>query len=71
VIGSSNLDYRSAGINAEIDVVILGSETASLLESRFQQDLKNAEKIELQQWQQRPLWQKLKQQSSRIFEGIL
>jgi len=71
VIGSSNLDYRSAGINAEIDVVILGNETASMLERRFQQDLKNAEKIELEQWQQRPLWQRFKQQSSRIFESIL
>jgi len=71
VIGSSNIDYRSAGINAEIDVVILGNETASLLENRFEQDLKNAQKIELKQWQQRPLWQKIKQQSSRIFESIL
>jgi len=71
VIGSSNFDYRSAGINAEIDVVILGNDTASLLESRFEQDVKNAEKIEWQQWQERPLWQKIKQQSSRMFEGML
>jgi len=71
VIGSSNFDYRSAGINAEIDVVILGNDSASLLESRFEQDVKNAEKIEWQQWQERPLWQKIKQQSSRMFEGML
>lgn len=71
VIGSSNFDYRSAGINAEIDVVILGNETARALENRFQEDLKSAEKIDPNQWQQRSWWQKLKQQTSRIFEGIL
>lgn len=71
VIGSSNFDYRSAGINAEIDVVILDNQTAKILESRFQEDLKSAKKIELQEWQNRSLWQKLKQQSSRIFEDIL
>jgi cardiolipin synthase len=71
VIGSSNFDYRSAGINAEIDVVILDNQTARTLESRFQEDLKSAKKIELQEWQKRSLWQKLKQQSSRIFEDIL
>lgn len=71
VIGSSNFDYRSAGINAEIDAVILGNQIANALETRFQEDLKNAKKIELQEWQKRSLWQKLKEQSSRIFENIL
>ncbi|KQT33997.1 hypothetical protein ASG24_09550 [Methylophilus sp. Leaf414] len=71
VIGSSNFDYRSAGINAEIDVVILDNQTAKNLENRFQEDLKNAKKIELQEWQKRSLWQRLKQQSARIFEDIL
>lgn len=71
VIGSSNFDYRSAGINAEIDVVILDSQTAKTLENRFQEDLKSAHKIELEEWQKRSLWQKLKQQTSRIFEDIL
>ena len=71
VIGSSNFDYRSAGINAEIDVVILGSEVAMTLEERFREDVKSASRITLEAWQQRSLWQKLKQQSSRLFEGIL
>lgn len=71
VIGSSNFDYRSAGINAEIDVVILDNQIAQTLESRFQEDLKSAKKITLQEWQKRSLWQILKQQSSRIFEDIL
>lgn len=71
VIGSSNFDYRSAGINAEIDVVILDNQTAKALESRFQEDIKSAKKIEFEQWQQRSLWERLKQQSSRLFEDIL
>lgn len=70
-IGSSNFDYRSAGINAEVDVVILGKEIAQALEGRFKEDMEDAKKIELEEWKKRSLLDKLKQQSARIFEGFL
>lgn len=70
-IGSSNFDYRSAGINAEVDVVILGKEIAQALEGRFKEDMADAKKIELEEWKKRSLLDKLKQQSARIFEGFL
>jgi cardiolipin synthase A/B len=70
-IGSSNFDYRSAGLNAEVDVVILGKEIANGLEDRFKEDIKDAKKIELEQWQKRGFLDRIKQQSARIFEGFL
>jgi cardiolipin synthase A/B len=70
-IGSSNFDYRSAGLNAEVDVVILGKEIANGLEDRFKQDIKDAKKIELEQWQKRGFLDRINQQSARIFEGFL
>lgn len=70
-IGSSNFDYRSAGINAEVDLVILGKEIAQALEGRFKEDMAEATKIELEEWKKRSLVDKLRQQSARIFEGFL
>lgn len=70
-IGSSNFDYRSAGINAEVDVVILGKEIAQALEGRFKEDMADAKKIELEEWKKRGLLDRIKQQSARIFEGFL
>jgi len=70
-IGSSNFDYRSAGINAEVDVVILGKEIAQALEGRFKEDMEDAKKIELEEWKKRGLLDRIKQQSARIFEGFL
>ena len=71
VIGSSNFDYRSAGLNSEIDMVILGEETSKDLVSRFNHDLANATKISLEEWKNRPISDKLKQFLSRLFEGFL
>lgn len=70
-IGSSNFDYRSAGINAEVDMVILGQEVAKALEDRFKEDTASAKKIELEEWKKRGLIEKIKQLSARIFEGFL
>lgn len=71
VIGSSNFDYRSAGLNAEIDVVILGREVAKSLEDRFKEDIKSAQKIELEAWKNRSLLDKMKQVPASLFEGVL
>ncbi len=71
VIGSSNFDYRSAGINAEIDLVALGREVSKALEDRFQEDVKGAKKIELAEWKKRGLIDRIKQLSARVFEDLL
>lgn len=71
VIGSSNFDYRSAGINVETDLVALGKEVAKALESRFEEDVKGAKKIELAEWKKRGLIDRIKQLSARVFEGLL
>lgn len=70
-IGSSNFDYRSAGINAEVDMVILGKEVAKALEDKFKEDTTSAKKIELEEWKKRGLLERIKQLSARMFEGFL
>ena len=60
-IGSSNFDYRSVVFNDEVDVIVLGHETARALESIFEKDSIKARQIDLREWDRRPLPQKLQE----------
>ena len=61
VIGSSNFDHRSVIFNDEVDVVVLGSETAQELAAMFQNDQKNAKAMDLGTWRRRPLFGRLQE----------
>ena len=71
VVGSSNFDYRSATLNEEVDVVVLGAKTANQLDAKFSKDKERAKKIRLQEWKERPFIDKLKERFSRIVEKLL
>lgn len=71
VIGSSNFDYRSAALNSEIDLVVLGRQTADELKAKFKEDSAKAKKIDKDAWHRRSVIQKLKELFSRVFEQIL
>ncbi len=72
VVGSSNFDYRSATLNAEVvDVVVLGKKTAKQLDAKFAKDKKKARKIKLEAWKQRPFTDKVKERFSRVVEKLL
>jgi cardiolipin synthase A/B len=71
VVGSSNYDFRSATLNEEIDVIVVGTNTAKQLEQKFANDISKSKKIELQEWKRRPVLDKLKQYFSRVFEKML
>jgi cardiolipin synthase len=70
-IGSSNFDYRSATLNEEVDVIVLGHNTAKQLNEKFNLDKAEAKKIELSDWKKRSVIDKTKQFFSRIFEKLL
>jgi len=70
-VGSSNFDYRSATLNAEVDVVVLGKKTAKQLDAKFAKDKKKARKIKLDAWKQRPFADKVKERFSRTVEKLL
>ena len=71
VVGSSNFDYRSATLNAEVDVVVLGKKTAKQLDAKFAKDKKKARKIKSEAWKQRPFTDKVKERFSRVVEKLL
>jgi cardiolipin synthase A/B len=71
VVGSSNFDHRSVLFNDEVDVVVLGRETATQLEALFKDDLRDAKPIDLATWEDRPLPQKLDETFSSVWQNLL
>jgi cardiolipin synthase len=65
-IGSTNLDWRSLSLNAEVNAVIIGKGFAEQMENLFQSDLRHSKLITLPQWRQRPLSERLKEWFGRI-----
>lgn len=71
VIGSSNFDHRSVIFNDEVDVVVLGSDTAQAMERMFEDDLARAKKIDPAEWSERSLFQRIEELISRLAQTLL
>jgi cardiolipin synthase len=67
-VGSSNLDYRSFIHNNEVNAVIVGEEFARAMEALFLKDLERAQPISLAQWEDRPIFDRMKEAFSRAFQ---
>jgi len=70
-IGSSNFDHRSVLFNDEVDGVIIGREAAEGLEKIFEEDRKVAREIKLDEWQQRPLTDRIGDFFERNWQYLL
>lgn len=70
-VGSSNLDWRSALDNDEINAVILGRDFAQQMQAAFSRDIASSEAIELESWQRRTLLLRLKEWTARLFGRLL
>ncbi len=54
-VGSTNLDWRSAVDNDELDAVIIGREFGQLMHRAYAMDEASSDEITLEAWQRRPL----------------
>jgi cardiolipin synthase len=71
IVGSSNLDHRSVLFNDEVDVVALGSATATQLHDVYRQDLDHTTTIDLASWKRRSLREHLREGFWRVWEWLL
>jgi cardiolipin synthase len=55
VVGSTNFDYRSFGLNDEVNLAVYDTGLAKRLELDFAQDLISSHQVRLRAWQTRPL----------------
>jgi cardiolipin synthase len=70
-VGSSNLDWRSIVGNHEMDVIVLGDEFGQEMQALFARDVAASQRIDLAQWRQRGLGQRLLEGFARLIEPLL
>lgn len=63
VVGSTNFDNRSFGINDEVNLAARSPELAARLIRDFENDLAQSRRITYEEWKQRPVWE-------RTFESV-
>ena len=66
-VGSTNLDYWSMLSNDEVNAVVLDREFAVEMERMFANDLAQSDQIQKDQWEKRPLSQKIKERAAHLF----
>jgi cardiolipin synthase len=68
VVGSTNLDNRSFGINDEINLAVLDPQVAQQLTQDFEQDASRSERVTLEQWERRSLYERILESIGWIIE---
>ena len=68
VVGSTNLDNRSFGINDEINVALLDPDVAATLTRDFENDASQGKRISLEEWNNRGMFERLLEYVGWIFE---
>jgi cardiolipin synthase len=68
IVGSTNLDYRSFGINDEVNLAVLDSEVADRLTRSFEDDVAHSRQVTLTQWNSRSLIERGLEDIGWIFE---
>ncbi|WP_293776128.1 cardiolipin synthase [uncultured Oxalicibacterium sp.] len=67
-VGSTNLDMRSFLHNSEVNLIALDLEFGKIMESAFQEDLRNSIEITTEEWEKRPAQDRLREWFARRFE---
>jgi cardiolipin synthase A/B len=67
IVGSANLDMRSFLHNDEVNAVVIGRDFGQRMEEVFQRDQKAARAVDLERWQRRSVWRRLKEFAVGLF----
>lgn len=70
-IGSTNMDYRSFNLNAEINAFIVDTKIAKELKSHFEKDLKDSCQLELEELNNRKWYTKAMCSIARLIAPVL
>ena len=67
IVGTANLDNRSLELNDELVVGVQDPALASTLREAFDADLGRSNRLDLQQWRNRPLWRRGQERFWNLF----
>ena len=70
-VGTANMDFRSFGLNFEVNAVIYSEETTQRLERTFENDMIKATQVTRNLYEQRSLVIRVKEQFSRLLSPLL
>jgi cardiolipin synthase len=70
-VGSTNLDWRGFLYNEEANAVVIGVDFAREMDAVFQSDIRESKLITEEEWDKRPLSERLKELIFRIWEPLL
>ena len=70
-VGSTNFDDRSFETNDEVTLGILDEKTAKKLDAIFEKYLPRAKEIDLEEWNRRSVWHKLKDHAAYSISELL
>jgi len=70
-VGSSNLDWRSALDNNEINAVILGRDFAAQMQSAYAKDIAASDEIDRESWARRAFVLRIKEWGASIWSRLL
>ncbi len=59
VVGSTNFDNRSFGLNDEVNLAVQDREVATRLERDFRADLARSQEVKIEDWERRPLGERV------------
>lgn len=68
IVGSTNLDYRSFGINDEVNLAVFNPEVAATLTCAFEDDVAHSRQTTLEEWKKRGLIERGLEDIGWIFE---
>ncbi|MDT8067233.1 MAG: cardiolipin synthase [Terriglobia bacterium] len=58
IVGTTNMDNRSFGLNDEVNLAVLDPQLAATLEQQFNQDLAKSQRQTYERWKNRSLWER-------------
>jgi cardiolipin synthase len=67
LVGSANMDYRSAVDNNEVTAVIIDARFAAQLGAAFLRDLSSASEVSIEQWRQRSVKERVMERAAALF----
>lgn len=70
-VGSSNLDWRSAIDNDELDAVVIDREFAGEMLRAYAMDEAQSDEVRLEEWRRRPFGDRMKERFFRLFGRLL
>jgi cardiolipin synthase len=68
LVGSTNIDHRSFGLNDEVNLLVVSADFGAQLRQTFENDLLHSETLDISSWRDRPLSERLLATLGRVIE---